>query len=386
MIYQIDFSPVSLDFAIASESVSIYRFLSNKNQKDETKLEFQTNNPPKKKDKTDLLTNDNLKAEIEIEFLTNNIQSLEYQCLYTERFKLPIYCVKYSACGKYIAYGGKDGVVVLLDSQSLEMIDIFEFTGGFVESLDFSSDNRYLLISGQGGVIQIESILSSRDDKTDNTQYTFTKIVAKGFISAAIFVNKNIDGKYYIYTGGADNRLRLISFSEYGEFDTIEEIYFSQNSTWITNIRISDNLKTVFVGFGDGSILYKDLISNRNIMIKPNQFSQVTSIKVLDNYTILFSTEAGFIYKYRFHTLDILNITKDNQFHTLDIANSSNEKQNSESSNSNSSTNIIDVECENIIETIYKHSFSISSFTTLGESILFSSWDISNKLFVIMIS
>ncbi len=306
MIYQIDFNPTNSDFAIASNKISIYRVFSNKNQKEE------------------VISN----------ILSNKNGVSNYELLYSDNTISPVYTVRYSMCGKYIAYGGKDGAVILLDSNSFNLLEIFQFSGGFVETIAFSNDNRYILISGQGGIIQIESISkyinryssdinsfsTNNSDSLCNKKTTFTKKISNGFISSAVFLNRNSDSKYYFYTSGADNIIRYFYFSESETIKLISEIDFSKFNSWITTITVLENRNLLLVGFSDGLIFYKSEIGSYEKNIINSNFKQLISVKIFDETIFLFIADNKYIYK---HTIQLLESDFNNESivnYNLDIS------------------------------------------------------------------
>jgi WD40 repeat protein len=199
-----------------------------------------------------------------------------------------ILAVDVSKDDKIIAFGGRDGKVIIGDLSNKTTLQSISLTGKVITALSISPDGKLLAIGSSDGNVEIYDI------KNKNTKFELT-----GHKKDIASLKFSPDGKM-LATAGGDKKINLF-LVENGTLITT----LSDHKSWVRSISFINNEKIVSSG-DDSKIIQWDFADLQNTVIKKTKlpsFGIITSVDFFHEITsfaasgingkILISTQAA---------------------------------------------------------------------------------------------
>ena len=197
------------------------------------------------------------------------------------RFALPAKCVAFSSDGKWIACGGEDTMIKVIDVETSEIKFSLKIPSKGIKSLQFNGENKSILVASDvDGVMTVWTLQPDNSDKTDKNDYdepgdvklraTVCPVTDIDAAESMNTVSVRFDGKV-VAVPGRENNVEFFNLETFKEIDERKNLQCSDlehgNKENFSVVSFSPNGKFCFAASKDKKCIVWNVKKNKPIVV-----------------------------------------------------------------------------------------------------------------------
>ena len=222
------------------------------------------------------------------------------------RFALPAKCVAFSADGKWIACGGEDTMIKVIDLETSEIKFSLKIPSKGIKSLQFNGENKSVLIASDvDGVMTVWTLQPDNSDKTDKNDYdepgdvklraTVCPVTDIDATESMNTVSVRFDGKV-VAVPGRENNVEFFNLETFKEIDERKNLQCSDledgNKENFSLVSFSPNGKYCFAASKDKKCIIFNVRNKKPLVVLNVSDANVCSMDWIPGENALVMTNA----------------------------------------------------------------------------------------------
>ena len=222
------------------------------------------------------------------------------------RFALPAKCVAFSSDGKWIACGGEDTMIKVIDVETSEIKFSLKIPSKGIKSLQFNGENKSILVASDvDGVMTVWTLQPDNSDKTDKNDYdepgdvklraTVCPVTDIDAAESMNTVSVRFDGKV-VAVPGRENNVEFFNLETFKEIDERKNLQCSDlehgNKENFSVVSFSPNGKFCFAASKDKKCIVWNVKKNKPIVVLNVSDTNVCSMDWIEGENAVVMTNA----------------------------------------------------------------------------------------------